>query len=107
LPRPCCRRRYSSPVKDDRSRLRYKGGTNHATGMHTLRHYYASVALADGVNIKELAEYLGHHDPAFTLRMYAHMLPSSHGRASQAVQKRRLSLLTPESDEGEIPCRRN
>lgn len=75
--------------------------------MHTLRHYYASVALADGVNIKELAEYLGHHDPAFTLRMYAHMLPSSHGRASQAVQKRRLSLLTPESDEGEIPCRRN
>ena len=28
-----------------------------------------------GVSIKELAEYLGHSDPAFTLRVYAHMLP--------------------------------
>jgi integrase len=31
--------------------------------MHALRHYYASFTLADGVNIKELNEYLGHHDP--------------------------------------------
>jgi integrase len=61
--------------------------------MHTLRHYYASVTLADGVYIKELAEYLGHHDPAFTLRMYAHMLPSSHARARQAVQQRMLRLV--------------
>ena len=83
------------PVKDDRSRLRYKGGSNHGIGMHTLRHYYASVTLADGVNIKELAEYLGHHDPAFTLRMYAHMLPSSHARARQAVQKRLMGLVPP------------
>jgi integrase len=30
--------------------------------------------LAGGVSIKELAEYLGHSDPAFTLRVYAHML---------------------------------
>jgi hypothetical protein len=27
----------------------------------------------DGVSAKELAEYLGHHDPAFTLRIYAHL----------------------------------
>ena len=37
--------------------------------------------LAGGVSIKELAEYLGHKDPAFTLRVYAHMLPSSYDRA--------------------------
>jgi hypothetical protein len=27
------------------------------------------------------AEYLGHHDPGFTLRLYTHLLPSSHDRA--------------------------
>jgi integrase len=67
--------------------------------MHTLRHYYASVTLADGVNIKELAEYLGHHDPAFTLRMYAHILPSSHVRARQAVEKRMLRLVSPLTEQ--------
>lgn len=87
-----------APVKDDRSRLRYESG-NQKTGMHTLRHYYASVTLADGVNIKELAEYLGHHDAGFTLRMYAHMLPSSHVRARQAVQQRMLGLVSPLTEQ--------
>jgi hypothetical protein len=26
----------------------------------------------------ELAQYVGHHDPAFTVRIYTHPLPSSH-----------------------------
>jgi integrase len=46
-------------------------------------HYYASVMLAGAVSVKELAEYLGHHDPAFTLRVYSHLMPGSHGRARQ------------------------
>ena len=46
------------------------------------------ITLADGVNIKELAEYLGHGDPGFTLRLYTHMLPSSHERARKAVDTR-------------------
>jgi integrase len=44
--------------------------------------------LADGVLVKELAEYLGHHDPAFTLRIYAHLLPSSHDRARRVSDTR-------------------
>jgi hypothetical protein len=36
----------------------------------------------------ELAEYLGHADPAFTLRVYAHLLPSSHDRARQVINER-------------------
>lgn len=32
-------------------------------GMHALRHFYASVLLDAGENIKALAEYLGHSDP--------------------------------------------
>jgi hypothetical protein len=38
--------------------------------------------------IKELAEYLGHSDPAFTLRVYAHMLPCSYDRARAVINDR-------------------
>ena len=73
----------AEPVKDRRGRCRYE--TTRKEGIHQLRHYYASVMLAGGVSIKELAEYLGHSDPAFTLRVYAHMLPSSHDRARVVI----------------------
>jgi integrase len=58
---------------------------NRADGMHALRHFYASVLLAQGVSIKELAEYLGHSDPGFTLRTYTHLVPSSFERARLAI----------------------
>jgi integrase len=58
-----------------------KLGRDHIYGL--LRHYYASVMLHGGVSVKELAEYLGHHDPAFTLRVYSHLIPGSHERARQ------------------------
>ncbi|WP_134103378.1 tyrosine-type recombinase/integrase [Kribbella pratensis] len=74
------------PAKDSRSRVRFK--SDGTAGMHALRHYFASITLADGVNIKELSEYLGHYDPGFTLQMYTHMLPSSYDRARQAVDRR-------------------
>ncbi|NUS92622.1 MAG: tyrosine-type recombinase/integrase, partial [Nocardia sp.] len=60
---------------------------NRADGMHALRHLYASKLLAGGVSVKELADYLGHEDPGFTLRVYTHLLPSSHERARQAVDE--------------------
>jgi len=74
------------PMRDARGRRHYV--SSRANGMHALRHYYASITLADGVNIKELAEYLGHGDPGSTLRLYTHMLPSSHERARKAVDNR-------------------
>jgi integrase len=55
-------------------------------GMHALRHYYASVLLAGGVDVRALAEYLGHHDPAVTLRIYAHLMPTAEARALRAVE---------------------
>ena len=74
------------PGTDKRGRRRYV--TTRGEGPHQLRHYYASVMLADGVSVKELAEYLGHHDPPFTLRIYAHLLPSSHARARKVIDAR-------------------
>ncbi|MFI9556141.1 tyrosine-type recombinase/integrase [Nonomuraea endophytica] len=75
-----------APDKDDRNRKHY--ATTRKEGLHQLRHYYASVMLAGGVSVKELAEYLGHADPGFTLRVYAHMMPGSHDRARKAIDDR-------------------
>ncbi|WP_433357189.1 tyrosine-type recombinase/integrase [Microtetraspora malaysiensis] len=75
-----------APEKDPRARKRFT--TSRKEGLHQLRHYYASVMLAGAVSIKELAEYLGHADPGFTLRVYAHMMPGSHDRARKALEDR-------------------
>lgn len=56
-------------------------------GMHQLRHFYASSLLADGVDVRTLAEYLGHSDPGFTLRTYTHLMPSGEDRARKAVDR--------------------
>jgi integrase len=58
-----------------------------SNGMHALRHWYASTLLEDGVSIRALAEYLGHADPSFTLRTYAHLMPSSEGKAKTAIDR--------------------
>jgi integrase len=60
-----------------------------ATGTHALRHFYASALLDAGESVKALAEYLGHSDPAFTLRVYTHLMPASEKRARRAIDDRR------------------
>lgn len=54
-------------------------------GMHALRHHYASVLLDGGVSIRALADYLGHADPGFTLKTYAHLMPETEDRARAVV----------------------
>ncbi len=54
-------------------------------GMHALRHFYASVLLDAGESIRALAEYVGHADPSFTLRVYTHLMPASEERTKRAV----------------------
>ncbi|HEX8864528.1 MAG TPA: tyrosine-type recombinase/integrase [Lentzea sp.] len=69
--------------------------TEKVDGSHALRHLYASILLPLGVSVKELADYLGHADPGFTLRTYTHLLPSSHKRARAAVD----SVFRPQRSE--------
>lgn len=54
-------------------------------GFHALRHTFASTLLDGGVSIRALADYLGHADPSFTLRVYAHLMPQSEVRARSVV----------------------
>jgi integrase len=56
-------------------------------GMHALRHFYASVLIDAGESVRAVADYLGHADPGFTLRVYAHLFPSSEERARKAVDR--------------------
>ncbi|MFK8849379.1 tyrosine-type recombinase/integrase [Streptomyces sp. Ac-502] len=58
-----------------------------AHGMHALRHFYASLLLEAGESIKAVSQYLGHTDPALTLRVYAHLMPSSQERTRKAVDR--------------------
>jgi integrase len=54
-------------------------------GFHVTRHTFASIVLAAGETIGQLAAWLGHADPAFTLRTYVHFLPRSGSRAVEAL----------------------
>lgn len=63
-----------------------------ADGTHALRHYYASTLLDGGESIKAVSEYLGHADPGFTLRIYTHLMPSSHQRTRELVDQRFRTL---------------
>ncbi len=67
-------------------------------GMHALRHFYASVLLDAGESIRALADYLGHSDPGFTLRVYTHLMPSSEDRARTAMDRALRSAATDLAD---------
>jgi integrase len=48
---------------------------------HTLRHTYASLQLAAGVNVVQVSRALGHHSAAFTLDTYVHLLEGEEAPA--------------------------
>ncbi|MDE5896296.1 MAG: site-specific integrase, partial [Clostridia bacterium] len=43
-------------------------------GFHALRHTFATRAIENNIDIKTLAEVMGHKSPAVTLAIYAHSL---------------------------------
>lgn len=54
-------------------------------GFHTFRHTCASILLDSGKNIRQVSAWLGHEDPAFTLRTYTHLMDAGLGDALDAV----------------------
>lgn len=60
--------------------------------MHDLRHTFATIAIAEGVDIKTLQEELGHHDPGFTLRVYGHAQESMKRNAAAKLEEVAASM---------------
>ncbi|UTI62250.1 site-specific integrase [Paraconexibacter antarcticus] len=48
-------------------------------GFHAFRHFCASTLIDQGRNIVQVSKWLGHHSPAFTLTVYAHLLDDGVG----------------------------
>jgi integrase len=53
--------------------------------LHDLRHTHATIQLSVHANHREVADRLGHADPAFTLRRYVHTLPGAQRTNAEAV----------------------
>ncbi len=55
------------------------------TGMHALRHYYASLLIRFGESVKTVQARLGHATAAETLDTYSHIWPDSDDRTRDAI----------------------
>lgn len=53
---------------------------------HSLRHYFASTALHNGVAINEVSEWLGHRSIQVTVDTYGHLVPAAPDRVREAMQ---------------------
>ncbi len=53
----------------------------------SLRHFFASTALANGVPIHEVSRWLGHRSVKTTVDIYGHLLPSAWDRCGQVLQR--------------------
>jgi integrase len=53
--------------------------------LHGLRHSYATLALASGVNPRIVSGRLGHSTVALTLDVYSHVLPQADRQAAEAI----------------------
>jgi integrase len=65
-------------VKAELGEWKIKRGRRRAetwVGFHTFRHICATQPFLRGWNAKQVSVFLGHSDPAFTLRTYIHLLP--------------------------------
>jgi len=64
-------------------------------GFHTLRHTCASLLFEQGRNIAQVSKWLGHADPAFTLRTYIHLVDEGVGGALTVEAAAPVDTLTP------------
>lgn len=58
-------------------------------GFHTFRHTCASILLSQGRNVLQVSRWLGHHSPAFTLTVYAHLMDEGVGGPLDVRQNHR------------------
>ena len=62
-----------------------KAGIPEAFTPHSLRHAFVRALLSHGVPITDVAAWLGHRNINVTYATYGHLVPSSLGRAQEAL----------------------
>lgn len=74
-------------------------GLGTGTGMHALRHYYASLLIRYGESVKTVQARLGHASAAETLDTYSHLWPDSDDRTREAIDSAAQSAETTLSQQ--------
>ena len=74
--------------------------------LHDLRHTHATIGLKAGVPVKVIAERLGHENPAFTMKQYAHVIQGMQADAARAISSfvRNAAPVTTESSPTTSPA---
>lgn len=80
--------------------VRNAGMEDNGIPPHSLRHTYASIAIANGADVKTLQKQLGHAMAAMTLDVYAALWPERLGEVADAVECARGKALTPAGPAG-------
>lgn len=55
--------------------------------VHSLRHTYASLMIADGIPLVVVSHQLGHAQTSTTANIYAHVIASAEAKAAQTFDK--------------------
>lgn len=55
--------------------------------IHSLRHTYASLLINEGVNVRLIADRLGHASVRTTLDIYSHVFRGCEGKTAEAIEK--------------------
>jgi len=61
-------------------------GLDQRPRIHDIRHSHASMMIAAGMNLYELANRLGHESIVTTTKTYGHLVPDAHFRAAAMVE---------------------
>lgn len=62
-----------------------EAGAPAGTGLHAMRHYYASLLIRHGESVKTVQARLGHASATETLDTYSHLWPDSDDRTREAI----------------------
>lgn len=97
---------HGGEVLDSNYRTEFKAAVKRAGYVdepwtaHTLRHFFASSAIAGGVSLLEVSRWLGHATIQITADIYGHLTPDSGGRLRSVMDQvlRGVSVVGAESE---------
>jgi len=77
-------------------------GLPKGSGLHSMRHFYASALIRGGLSVRVVSERLGHANAAMTLNVYAHLWPDDEDRTRQALDELLSTSCAPTVPRGRL-----